>query len=293
MKRIGLALLAVTLFASPCLAQYNYKVVDYPGAARTRVFAVNNVGQFVGAFWDTSGAAHAIFFDGSELKPLDPKGLVGKSAASWAYSLNNRGEIVGRYVDASGAFHGYLFARGRATAIDFPGSSHTEAYGINDWGDVIGIFNDAAGDSHAFSRHESVYSQDDLPGGVTYPLSINDRREIVGEFIDVPQTAGHGYLQRANGKFRTFDAPDAPPDSTFFISINNSNEILGEFYPPGGYQNFVLVARQWVPFDLPADFAPFYVSAQTINDRGDIVGWFDDAKGEHGFVATRHQRHEH
>ena len=291
MKKTVLTLLAATLIAAPCLAQYNYKVIDYPDAARTRVFAINNLGQFVGAFWDTSGAAHAIFFDGNELRPLDPKGLVGKSASSWAYSLNNRGEIAGRYVDAAGAFHGYLFARGRASTIDFPGSSHTEAYGVNDWSDVIGVFNDSAGDSHAFLRRDGAYSQTDLPGGLTYPLSINDRREIVGEFVDVPQTVGHGYLQSMNGRFRTFDAPDAPPESTFFISINNDQEILGESYPSGGYQNFVLVARQWVPFDLPQEFAPFYVSAQTINDRGDVVGWFDDAKGEHGFVATRQQRH--
>jgi probable HAF family extracellular repeat protein len=293
MKRTGLTLLAVTLSAVPCLAQYSYRVIDYPAAARTRVFAINNLGQFVGAFWDASGAAHAMFFDGGELKPLDPDGLVGKSPASWAYSLNNRGQIAGRYRDASGAVHGYVFCRGKASTIDFPGASGTEAYGVNDWGDVIGVFYDSSGDSHAFLRRDGVYGQADLSGGVTYPLSINDRREIVGEFVDVPQTVGHGYLERMNGDSRTFDAPGAPSDSTFFISINNRNEILGEYYPAGGYQNFVLAAGRWVPFDLPGEFAPTYVSAQTINDREDVVGWFDDAQGEHGFVALRHQRQGH
>ena len=293
MKRTGLALLATAFLATPCLAQYEYRVIDYPAAARTRVFAINNLGQFVGAFWDASGAAHAMFFDGRKLQPLDADGLLGKSPASWAYSINNRGQIAGRYRDASGAVHGYVFSCARVSTIDFPGAASTEAYGINDWGDVIGVFGDSAGESHAFLRHDGVYSQADLPDGMTVPLSINDRREIAGEFADVPGTVGHGYLRWASGAFRTFDAPEAPADSTFFISINNRNEVLGEYYLSDGYQNFVLAHGQWAPFDLPAESAPTYVSAQTINDLGDIVGWFDDAQGEHGFLATRHHRDGH
>ena len=44
-------------------------------------------------------------------------------------------------------------------------------------------------------------------------------------------------------------------------------------------------------FDLPASFGAVYVSAQTINDLEDIVGYYFDANFvAHGFVAKA--RHE-
>jgi hypothetical protein len=40
-------------------------------------------------------------------------------------------------------------------------------------------------------------------------------------------------------------------------------------------------------FDLPARFAASLVSAQTVNDRDDIVGYYLDASGAaHGFRAV-------
>ena len=242
----------------------------------------------MGAFWGAAGDSHAIFFDGRELKPLDLGATLGSVTATRAYSLNNRGYIVGQYTDSSGTTHGYVFHEGAATPIDYPGAVWTAAYGINDFGAVIGIFYDANGNEHAFVLRNRVFKNIDIPGGQTYPLSIDDRDEIVGEFIDVPGTAGHGYFQLRNGKFTLYDAPGAPANSTFFISINNLNRILGEYFPTDNtYQNFVLVDGKTIPFNLGGGLTPTYVSAQTINDREDVVGWFDDANGEHGFLALR------
>jgi probable HAF family extracellular repeat protein len=290
MKRILLLLLAIVSMVAPSWAQYRYRTVDFTGASRTRVFAINNSRQYVGAYWDSANNAHAIFFDGRKLRPLDPNGVVGTSQRSWAYSLNNEGQIVGRVADTSGVFHGYVFQHGQATLIDYPGASGTEAYGINDRGDIIGVFHDSAGALHAFSLQHRKFKQIDLPNGETTPLSINDHDGVVGEFADVPGTVGHGYLQLRNGKFTLYDIPGAPANSTFFISINNFNEILGEYFPTDGYQNFILADGEVILFNLPVAFAPTFVSAQTINDLGDVVGWFDDANGEHGFLAFRKHR---
>jgi hypothetical protein len=42
------------------------------------------------------------------------------------------------------------------------------------------------------------------------------------------------------------------------------------------------------PFDLPARFGASFVSAQTVNDLDEIVGYYQDASSvPHGFVATR------
>jgi uncharacterized membrane protein len=290
MRTLIRTLLLVMLLAAPCLAQYKFTAVDYPGAANTNIYAVNNLGQYVGAFFDATGAPHAMYFNGVNLTALDPDGVVGQSGASYAFSLNNTGGIAGTYADSSGLFHGYVFRNGSVATLDFPGGSNTEAFGINDLGEVIGIYTDAAQNGHSFVLSHGVYTQGDLAGGVlTVPFSVNDRAEICGEFLTVAGTVGHGYLEQKSGKFVTYDAPDAPPNSTYFISINNRNHIVGQWLDASNVaHNFLLAGGKFQPFNLPASFQATVVSAQTINDSNEIVGWFADAQGvAHGFVAVR------
>jgi hypothetical protein len=290
MKKMLLFALAA-LVVVPCInAQYHYSSVDYPGAARTRVFAINNLRQFVGAYYDSAGNSYAMFSNGGKLRTLDLSSL-GSVNHTTAYSLNNAGSLVGQYTDASNNTHGYVYHDGDATPIDYPGATATAAYGINDFGDVIGVYVDTAGVLHSFRKHKNKFMTADIPGGETVPLSVNDWEEVVGEFIDVPNTTGHGYLQLRGGKYSLYDVPGAPPNSTFFISINNLNQILGEYFPSDStYQNFILEDGNVVLFNLGGGLVPTYVSAQTINDREDVVGWFDDANGEHGFLAGHNRK---
>ena len=268
---------------------YAFTTVDFPGAAQTNIFAINNRRQYVGAWIDTAGNNHAIFFDGRKLAALDPTGLIGSSPNSFALSLNNEDCIVGGF-QAGAHFHGFLDCRGQVQQIDFPNALSTEVFGINDFGEMIGIFRDQAEQLHAFRAFRGHFVTDDIPGAVqTVPLSVNDSDTIVGEDITVANTDGHGYIETIDGRQTIVDAPGAPADSTFFISINNAFEILGAFADASGAQhNFVVDDGQFLPFDVPAGFGSTFTSAQTLNDRQDIVGFFNDAAGNaHGFVALR------
>jgi uncharacterized membrane protein len=292
MKRLEhmilLLTLSVTLLVTPCLAQYNFTTVDFPGAPQTNLYAVNDDGQYVGASIDASGTEHAIFYDGKTLTLLDPNGVVGTNF-SFALSLNVRGDIVGGYIDGSNIAHGFLYNGGNVTSIDYPGASGTFAYGINDEREVIGVYADAAQNQHAFLLRKSVYKNIDLPGGVlTVPFSINDLSEIVGEFADVAATTGHGYLALNSKKFVTYDAPGAPSNSTYFISTNNFNQILGTWIDANQiFHNFLLSLGRLHNFNLPKSFGATNLSAQTINDEGEIVGFYFDAQNvQHGFVAV-------
>jgi probable HAF family extracellular repeat protein len=174
------------------------------------------------------------------------------------------------------------------TTIDYPSASGTFAFGINDRREIIGIYADTTHAQHAFLPGNGVFTNIDLAGGVTTPFSINDLREIVGQFEDVPNTTGHGYPELKNGKFTTYDVPQAPPNSTFLISINNFQQIVGWIDTQNGFHNFLLTEGEYRDFDLPKAFQPSQVSAQTINDSGDTVGFFTDSQGlQHGFIATR------
>src|SRR5262249_51259500 len=127
-----------------------------------------------------------------------------------------------------------------------------------------------------------------VPGSFsTNPLSINDRGEIVGEDIDVAGTVGHGYRQARNGAITKYDAPGAPPDSTYFISINNRDQILGSYFDESfDAFHFILDHGVATPFELPESAGATTVTAQTLNDLGQIVGYYTDAAGAtHGFLA--------
>jgi probable HAF family extracellular repeat protein len=294
MKGTGLSALFLSLLALPCLGQYKVTTVDFPGAPQTELIAVNNDGQYVGALIeaDANQTNHAIFFDGKTFRQLDAHGVLG-STSSFALSLNVRGDIVGGYVDASNVGHGFLYNDGKVATLDFPGATSTFAFGINDLRQIIGIYNDSLGAQHAFLLENGDFKNIDLPGGVTTPFSINDRSEIVGEFVDVPNTTGHGYLERKDGKITKFDAPAAPPNSTFFISVNNFNLIVGAYTANNATQNFVLSHGRLRNFDLPPSFRASGVSAQTVNDFGEIVGFYDDPEGvQHGFIAIPSRDHE-
>jgi probable HAF family extracellular repeat protein len=286
----SLCALCVTsaLAAGEPATKYEFRQVDFPGSTGTFLFAVNNLGQFVGAELDAAGVAHAIFNNGTGLRLLDPAGVVGKSSTSQAFSINNRGEIAGEFHDAANAVHGFIsHPDGAITQIDFPGGFSTQAFGINDEGTVIGVYNDAANQAHAFVLRDGHYASADLPGGVTTPFSINDREQIVGELVKTQNTNGFGYLQQPDGTFTLTTAPGSLPEGTFFISINNLGQILGAYQSATiPQQNFLETAGNFQLFDLPAQFGAIGLSAQTINDSGEIVGFYVDAgKVNHGFVA--------
>ena len=296
MKRFGLTALLLSLLAIPCLAQYKVTTVDFPGAAQTNLYAVNNKGQYVGALIEAGAGQtnYAIFFDGKTFRQLDPNGPLSVNY-SFALSLNLRGDIVGGYFDASWAGHGFLYHDGDVTTIDFPGATITYAFGINDLRQIIGVYYDTAYNRHAFLLEDGVYKNIDLPGGLsTTPFSINDWSQIAGKFEDHSNTTGHGYLQRKDGKFTTFDAPGAPPDSTFFISVNNFDRILGAWMDSAGVtHNFLLSEGRLLDFDLPESLHASSVSAQTINDFSEVVGYYSDAQGvQHGFVAIPREERE-
>jgi probable HAF family extracellular repeat protein len=278
----------VALAVSPCLAQYNFKVVDFPGATQTNIFAIDDLGKYVGAWYDSNANGHAMYFDGKTLATLDPNGPIGTAPQSYAYSLNNVGQISGGFIGPDNNYHGFIYRNGKITQVDFPGGNNTQAYGVNDLGDVIGVYQDSNSQYHAFTLINGHYKNADLPGGLlTVPFSVSDRQIVVGQYANVAHTIGHGFFEIPGGKFTLYDAPGAQANSTYFISVNFWNQILGTYETPSNdFQNFLLVNGKLKLFNLPDSFQASFVSAQTINDWGVIVGYYNDANGlGHGFIA--------
>lgn len=283
-----------TFHASAAAGQaptYHVQTIDYPGAANTALYAINARGGYVGAIKDAvTGAHHAVHGQRGRIALLDPDGPVGQAAQSWAFTTNVRGQIGGVYIDAAGHTHGFIHhPDGHVDTIDMPGAQATQVYGLNDRGQFIGLYDDAAGTTHAYANVGRGFENIDLPGGQTVPLSINDAGQIAGEFVVTPDTAGYGFIRQADGRTTLHSAPDAPPEQTLYISINNRRQVLGTWFDADANpHNFVRRHGRYVPFELPAEQGSVYTVAETINDQGDIVGYFFDSQFiAHGFLADR------
>ncbi len=79
--------------------------------------AINDAGQIVGFYVDSSNVDHGfLYFDGVFTTIDDPLGAQGTVATG----VNNLGQVVGYYKDAGGAYHGFETAIPNTTAEDTP-----------------------------------------------------------------------------------------------------------------------------------------------------------------------------
>ena len=123
----------------PNAQSYSYFAV--PGAAQDDTYpdAINDRGQIVGSFVDTSGAVHGFVKDGEDYTTIDLPG----ATATYVWGINNSGAIVGPWHNLSGWAEGYVrTGDGVFAVVDFPGALETYVVGINDRGDICGFWAD-------------------------------------------------------------------------------------------------------------------------------------------------------
>src|SRR5580692_8075405 len=108
---------------------YKYTVINDPLAVdETTANGINDSGQIVGIYTDSSSTAHGFLYSNETFTTLDdPLGINGTTPIG----INAAGEIVGSYLDASDVTHGFLYSNGTYTPLDYPGATGTVATGIN------------------------------------------------------------------------------------------------------------------------------------------------------------------
>lgn len=127
----------------------------------------------------------------------------------------------------------------------------------------------------ASSGSIEVITTFDYPGtgNLTLPQKINERGDIVGEFID---SAGvtRGFVRFSDGSFS--DPIVDPNDTVGFTEgrgINNSRTIAGDYaISDGTLHSFFLSGSTFTEYDVPGTVQTNLLS---INDAGDFTGGFD------------------
>ena len=115
---------------------------------------------------------------------------------------------------------------------------------------MVGFYNDDRGaTTTAFLRtRKGRFVDIQVPGAeVTGALKINDRRQVVGLYVDadaqhdpdgaIAPSAIHGFLWHG-GDYTTIDVPGAA--ATFLLGINNRGQMVGSYIDAdGGYHGFL------------------------------------------------------
>jgi subtilisin family serine protease len=261
--------LALNALVSPT----TFEIIDAPGAVRTEASAINDTGQIVGSFLDSTGATHGFLRDTDlSFTIIDVPGAT-VPVGTLASGINNAGQIVGTFGDVRGD-HGFLRnTDGSFTTFDHPDGivGFTSASGINNRGQIVGSFSDA-GPRHGFLLSGGSFTTinvRDMFGNVldTNASGINNAGQIVGSFRDL---FFRGFLRDTSGSFTMIDVPGGFQTEAF--GINGTGQIVGGFLTSTtGSHGFLLSGSSFTTFDVPGGFQ---TQARGINNSGQIVGKF-------------------
>ncbi len=215
------------------------------------------------------------------------------AASTRAFGINGAGQIVGSF-GAGNSTHGFLYSGGGFTTFDVPGATGTRASGINGSGQIVGSFS-AGNSTHGFVYSGGVFSTIAVPGRqFTVANGINDLGQIVGEGVNatpffpfLPPTVSVSLFHYSSGIFNIFHS------STYLFSdpdvaagVDNQGNIVGTLRAnfPLITDGFLFNSGVYTRLDVPGASSTF---ANGVNDAGNIVGYYQDAKGfTRGFLAT-------
>src|SRR5881398_1285979 len=136
---------------------------------------------------------------------------------------------------------------------------------------LVGTFAQQAPNSGSIE----VITTFDYPGtgNLTLPQKINERGDVVGEFIDSTGVT-RGFVRFSDGSFS--DPIVEPNDTVGFTEgrgVNNSRTVAGDYATSDGtLHSFFLSGGTFTEYDVPSSVQTNLLS---INDAGDFTGGFD------------------
>jgi probable HAF family extracellular repeat protein len=220
-----------------------FEDVSFPGASEQSAEDVNDAGQIVGGYVDSSNVFHGYELSGGVFTTIDVP--FSGATGTIAEGINNAGEIVGGWSDSSGNTHGFTLIGGAYTSFDYPGATQTWAYTVNHSGDIVGYY-DTSSATYGFLLSGGTYTSIGFPGAVeTLASGINDLGDIVGVYCTTDSCIANfdgaeGFLL-SKGVFTTISVPGS--SYTESDGINNKGMIVGLFtdITNGPYRTYLAV----------------------------------------------------
>lgn len=215
-----------------------YRSVDFPKVPLQAAFGVNDAGQIVGEYFDSSGITHGWELSGGKFSTIDVP--FAGATATGANGINDSGEIAGGWDGSGVTQHGFTLIGTTYTSFDYPGAVATWAWSLNNNGDIVGYWVDNSNELHGFVLSGGTYTSLDPPGSVwTIPTGINDAGEVVGAYCTTSECIENldglqGFLW-SGGVFNTFTIAGAT--GTELSGINDNGVILGGYNDVAGFEH--------------------------------------------------------
>jgi uncharacterized membrane protein len=204
---------------------------------------------------------------------------------TYCYGINDAGAMVGLYLAPGSSNRAYLLSEGQYFTIHPAGATSSSAWGINARGDVVGDYYVGTAE-HGFLLHKGTFSTIDIEGAVmTHPRAVNARGDIAGSymFANANTAPQYGFVLT---RHETIDVRVDAALSTTLFGINDEGDVVGDYKDAAGaIHGYVRsAAGEYQSLDYPNALS---TSAQKINARGDIVGYYwtrETPSVSHGFV---------
>jgi hypothetical protein len=236
---------------TPPYDQNEFHNENFAGSVQTQVTGINNEGVTVG-FWANSDNANMVndnfgFVDdkGVLSEVNDPNG-VGKAAGGMTVEqllgVNDKDVAVGFWTDAQGNTHGFTYNINSKSfsEVDITGFASTETTAINNAGDITGFVVGANGNDVSFIKEGSTIDWLTGPKGAV---------------------------------------------SVQALGINNEDEVVGSYTDSTGATHGFIYDSQSNSYatvnatNNPQTGATAMTVLNGINDKGQVVGFYLDAKG--------------
>ena len=267
------------------LRQINLRPFEVPGSTSTVPWGLNDRGNVVGFYLDSSGNRHGFKFMGGQfrdvvipgLEPVTPRGI------------NARGDIVGYTQDPTGAAHGFLVGSdGSVTRINAPGAAETGPRCINDQRTVVGVTIDHRGVVHGLRYQDGTFSAFDVPGYATDDWGqpcINDQGMVTSSLVDADDRTVRAAITASRAT--VLMNLTSKSVSTYAEWISRTGAVVGHITvsaSPPEEHGFILMNSDLTIVDYPGALA---TQVHAINASGKIVGEFRGKDGvRHGFIGT-------
>jgi hypothetical protein len=265
---------------------YTFTDINVPGSQpdSTQGTGLNNWGQVVGTYQDSSGNFDGFLYTGGKYVTVDAPGAID----TFVYGVNDLGQIVGISQYSNGSAQVFIDTHGKFTNIADGNAFLPLSSSLNDKDEVLV----EGGFGFGVLNVRGVVTPVNLTGitGFASVNGFNNFDQLVGVVCD---NAGcHAFID-TKGVFTKFDDPSALPGTTFGDGINDLDQVVGEYEDSSGnIPGFLESNGHFTTINDPnagnAAYDPFGgTEPLAINDVGQIAGFYFDGQGNtRSFLAT-------
>lgn len=200
--------------------------------------------------------------------------FVSRIDSTWVASNVSQNTIVG---DAYGDWSSLVAQPPAYTYTTIDLGTSTAAFDINNLGQIVGDFTDPKAHAFIYSINAAPLIIKDDPFGRngTDGYGIDDSGHIVGDYAD--GFLNHAFMYAGGTTYSTLSG-------RFAWDINDVGQIVGDYAQYSSPTGTAFIRNVDGSYTDIRYSQSILTSAQGINDNGEVVGYFQDGIGYHGFT---------